>query len=325
VGIAVIVGHVLRHVIESITAASQVHRAAATHRLREAGPIFDRLGGLLAGAQHGVPRAARRMLAIAAGDHGAGDPGIVLGDEHPTIMAARAIDHGDAAIRQLAHAAKADLLLLDCGCVESSRMPSAAVAVGRRPSGDAGVGAALTVVEAQLAVEAGIAVTVSLVDVGIEILGLGAIGLGAEVAAASIVGALLGPEHVPGIDRAIAVGAAQIATREHLDPFGVLAAFGGPETATLTGMILAAASMNLPIILDGEATGVAALLAAHLAPAVNGYLIASQRGYGCMPSIMDALRLESIFAGGVGCGEGAGAAMVLAMLDQVLAPWKNSR
>jgi NaMN:DMB phosphoribosyltransferase len=75
--------------------------------------------------------------------------------------------------------------------------------------------------------------------------------------------------------------------------------------------------------LDGEASGAAALVAARLAPAVTGYLIAAQHGQGCMPAIVAALGLEPVFAGEVGHGEGAGAAMVLGLLDQVLAPWRG--
>lgn len=327
---------VLRHVIESITPASAAHRGEARRRLAGVGAMFDRLGGQLAGAQHGPPRAARRTLVIAAGDHGAADPGIAMGDEHPTVIAARAIDGGDAAVRQLARAARAEVLLLDCGCAESARMPAGAVAVGRRPSGDARQAAALTLLEATAAIEAGIAVAVSLAGGsggegeggarGSDVLGVGVIGLGGELAAAAIAGALLGGERaaavtgLPDEDRALAERAAALG--KTLGPLEVLAAFGGPETATLVGVILAAASMNVPVVLDGEATGAAALVAARLAPAVTGYLIAAQHGQGFMPAFVAALGLPAVFAGGVGHGEGAGAAMVLGLLDQVLAPWQ---
>jgi len=332
---------VLRHVIESISPASEAHRGAAMRRLRERGPMFDRLGGQLAAAQHGPPRAARRTLVIAAGDHGAADPGISFGAQHPTVIAARAIDGGDAAVRQLARAARATVLLLDCGCAESAHLPAGAIAIGRRPSGDARQLAALTPVETIAAIEAGIAVAVSLLDgrasasadagadadaapaLGTDVLAIGAIGLGSELATAALAGALLDPAQLAALPASLDADERALVElgRRHaaeLDPLAALAAFGGPETAALTGLLLAAASMNLPIVLDGEATGAAALVAARLAPAVTGYLIAAQQGHGCMPAILSALGLESIFAGGVGHGEGAGAAMVLGLLDHIL-------
>nr|MDQ3301221.1 nicotinate-nucleotide--dimethylbenzimidazole phosphoribosyltransferase [Myxococcota bacterium] len=98
-----------------------------------------------------------------------------------------------------------------------------------------------------------------------------------------------------------------------------LAAFGGPETAVLAGLILGAASMNVPVILDGYATGAAALVAAALAPAVTGYLIAAHAGAFTQRRILAHLALVPVFEVGLGHGEGTGAAMVLPLLDQVAA------
>jgi nicotinate-nucleotide--dimethylbenzimidazole phosphoribosyltransferase len=318
------VGPVLRHVISSITPASEAHRQAAERRLRQAGPMFDRLGGALAAARHGALRRGRRSIVVAAGDHGAGDPGIALGAHHPTVIAAAAVAAGEAAVCQLARAATADLLLLDCGCAESPQLPASAVVLGRHPSGDARRGAALTIVEVTSGLEAGVATMVSLVDAGTETLAIGAIGLGSEVGAAAIAGALLGPARLSGEAVELGRAARELAESHHLDPLGVLAAFGGPETAVLAGMILAAASMNVPVVLDGEATGAAALIAAALAPPVPGYLIASQRGSGAMPAMVDALGLAAVFAAGVGHGEGAGAALVLGLIDPLLAAWQTT-
>lgn len=329
---------VLRHVVESIGPASRAHRAAAEERQRARGPLFDRLAGQLAAAQHGAPHARRRALVIAAGDHGAADPGLSLGAEHPTVVAARAIDDGSAAVRQLARAARAEILLLDCGTAEAAHLPAAAVTVGRRPSGDARRAAALTPLEVTAALEAGIAVAISLLDgrgeeaaasagaPALDVLGLGALGLGSELCAAALVAAFLGREQLPLAEldddqRRLADLAAAPPYRE---PLAALAAFAGPETCVLTGLLLAAAAMNVPVILDGEATGAAALAASRLAPAAVGYCIASQHGRGCMPAIVSALGLEPVFAGGVGHGEGAAAAMVMGLFDSILEPIVDS-
>jgi nicotinate-nucleotide--dimethylbenzimidazole phosphoribosyltransferase len=102
-------------------------------------------------------------------------------------------------------------------------------------------------------------------------------------------------------------------------PLEILATFGGSETAVLTGLILGAASINVPVILDSYATGTAALLAAAFAPAVTGYLIAAHRGSFTHPAILDHLAIPAAFDVGLGHGEGTGAAMVLPLLDQVAA------
>jgi nicotinate-nucleotide--dimethylbenzimidazole phosphoribosyltransferase len=85
----------------------------------------------------------------------------------------------------------------------------------------------------------------------------------------------------------------------------------------LAGLMLGAASMNVPIVLDGYATGAAALVAAALAPAVTGYLIAAHAGTFTQPRILAHLGLAPVFEIGLGHGEGTGAAMVLPLIDQV--------
>lgn len=153
----------------------------------------------------------------------------------------------------------------------------------------------------------------------LDVIALGAVGLGSEVASAAILGAISG-EVPAGLGDAMAE-AAGIRGREMKGASGleVLATFGGPETAVLAGLILGAASMNVPVILDGYATGAAALVAAAMAPAVTGYLIAAHRGTFTHPAILGSLGLQPIFEVGLGHGEGTGAAMVLPLLDQVAA------
>src|SRR4051812_20142877 len=153
---------VVRHVIESIGAASQASAEAARSRVVAAGvPMLERLAASLAGAQHTPrPRVAKRTIIVVAGDHGAGDPGIELGDSHPTVIAARAIADGSAALAGVARTGHAPIVLVDAGTREPSHMPEVAVGLGRGPGGD--LGAAMTPVDATLALEAGIALAVSL-------------------------------------------------------------------------------------------------------------------------------------------------------------------
>jgi nicotinate-nucleotide--dimethylbenzimidazole phosphoribosyltransferase len=309
------VSQIVRHVIDSITAASRANAEAARAKVAPAGvPMFERLAAALAGAQHTPrPRTANRTIVVAAGDHGAGDPGIDLGESHPTVIAARAIVDGSAALCGVARTAHAPILLVDAGTREPSQLPEVAVSLGRGPGGD--LGTAMTPVDATLALEAGIALAVSLGEA--DVLAIGAIGLGSELAAIALLAALteVPASAVPDLERAAAVGRS-MAGSSGLD---LLSYLGGPDTAVLAGLILGAASTNTPVILDGQATGSAALVAARLAPEVTGYLLAAHRGNEAMPAILAHLGLVPAFEVGLGHGEGTGAAMLLPLLDQVAA------
>ena len=312
---------VLRHVLESISPASAAHAEGA--RLNVAGaamPLLERLAMTIGGAQHTArPRAERRTIVVVAGDHGAGDPGIALGASHPTVIAAHAIADGSAALAQVARSSKTPVLLVDAGAKETAAMPATAVRLGRGASRNLLTGPAMTIVDSALGVEAGIALAISLADQGLDILALGALGVGADVASMALLGAALGAAPTGFSDPvAEAAGAkgAELAGASGLD---LLAAFGGPETAVLAGVIVTAASMNVAVVLDSYATGAAALVAVALAPNVRGYLLAAHGGTFTHPRILAHLGLSPVFEVGLGHGEGAGAAMVLPLLDQVAA------
>ncbi len=312
---------VLRHVLESISPASAAHAEGA--RLNVAGaamPLLERLAMAIAGAQHTArPRAERRTIVVVAGDHGAGDPGIALGASHPTVIAAHAIADGSAALAQVARASKTPVLLVNAGAKETAAMPATAVQLGRGASRNLLNGPAMTIVDAALGVEAGIALAISLADPGLDILALGALGVGADVASMALLGAALGAAPTGFSDPVAEAAGAKGAELASASGLELLAAFGGPETAVLAGVMVTAASMNVAVVLDSYATGAAALVAVALAPNVRGYLVAAHGGTFTHPRILAHLGLTPVFEVGLGHGEGAGAAMVLPLLDQVAA------
>jgi nicotinate-nucleotide--dimethylbenzimidazole phosphoribosyltransferase len=315
------VSQVLQHVIEAIGPASHANAEAVRARIAHANaPVLERLAASLAAAQHTPkPRAAKRTIAVVAGDHGCGDPGIAMGADHPTVIAARTIADGSSALCQVARSASTPIVLVDAGSREPTYMPDIAIQLGRGPSHDLMREPAMTIVDATLGLDAGIALSLSLSEQSLDVLAIGAIGLGSEVASAAILSAVTGqaPDGLSD-DVAEAAGIRGLALRG-AGALEILATFGGSDTAVLAGLILGAASMNVPVILDSYATGAAALVADAFAPNVRGYLVAAHRGSFTHPAILEHLDLQPAFEVGLGHGEGTGAAMVLPLLDQVAA------
>lgn len=101
----------------------------------------------------------------------------------------------------------------------------------------------------------------------------------------------------------------------HLEPRRALAAVGGPEVAFLAGVTLGAASRRAPIVLDGLATSVAALLAVRMEPAVQSALIAGQRSRERAHGLVLAdLGLEPLLQLRLRAGEGVGACLAAQLL-----------
>ena len=250
------------------------------------------LAGWLAGARHAPrPSAERRIVLVIGADHGVLDPGVALGPDHPTIVALAALDGGEAALCRIARTAGATLLLVDAGVAEPAHLPRAVLGVSPgHGSGDLATGAALSIVDVGMALDAGVALATALAEDGVDVLALGAVGR-ARVAAGL---ALVPPA---------------------ASPAAVLAAVGGRDIAVLAGVILAAAAMHVAVIVDGAVTTAAALVAARLAPNAAGYVCAAHAGGGAAAAAARrALGLTPLVAAGLGHGEGAGAAMALPLV-----------
>lgn len=156
---------------------------------------------------------------------------------------------------------------------------------------------------------------------------LGEVGIGNTTVAAALACVLLG---VPAADvvglgsgadadmlarkRAVVAGAVRRATDRHgtalADPLTALAALGGPEFALLAGVTLGATAAGVPVVLDGLATSVAALLAVRHEPAARAALVAGQRSRErAHGAVLTELGLEPLLDLRLRAGEGVGACL----------------
>jgi nicotinate-nucleotide--dimethylbenzimidazole phosphoribosyltransferase len=167
---------------------------------------------------------------------------------------------------------------------------------------------------------------------GRPLLALGEVGVGNTTVAAALAAAMLGcaADDVAGLGagadagmverkRAVverAVTRARTQYGEDLaDPRVALAALGGPEFCLIAGAVLGAAHAGAVVVLDGFATGVAAVCAVAMQPAVSAYLVAGQRSreraHGL---VLEHLGLEPILDLRLRAGEGVGAAFASRLL-----------
>jgi nicotinate-nucleotide--dimethylbenzimidazole phosphoribosyltransferase len=171
---------------------------------------------------------------------------------------------------------------------------------------------------------------------GRGLVALGEVGVGNTTVAAALAAVLLGldADEVVGLgagaDTAIVERKRQIVAaslqRSRLawgdqvtEPLNALECLGGPEFALLTGVSLGAAERGAPIILDGLATSVAALLAVLIEPAVASHLIAGQRSRETAHSaVLARLGLEPLLDLRFRSGEGAGACLAANLLLHAL-------
>ena len=145
---------------------------------------------------------------------------------------------------------------------------------------------------------------------------LGEVGIGNTTVAAALAGA---DAAMLDRKRSVVAGALARAREQHgtalTEPVGALAALGGPELALLTGVTLGAAAAGAPVVLDGLATSLAALVAVRLEPAVQAALVAGHRSRErAHAAVLTELGLEPLLDLRLRAGEGVGACLAAQLL-----------
>jgi NaMN:DMB phosphoribosyltransferase len=176
------------------------------------------------------------------------------------------------------------------------------------------------------------------VDEGEELLVLGAIGDGAETAAAAVTAALVPGAEPAGLlarirteqgriddpawmRRCAAVRDAVHRVRAQSRTAGraVLAELGGPDLATATGILLGAAARRTPVLLDGPVGAAAALAARNLAgPARHWCLLPDHGGHPTVVRVAEVLGLTPCLDLRLELDEGATALAALPLLNAAL-------
>jgi nicotinate-nucleotide--dimethylbenzimidazole phosphoribosyltransferase len=272
-------------------------------------------------------------LVLAAGDHGYARRSVSAYPQEVTGQMLAAFAAGGAAIDVLARETGLRLVVVDAGVLEPVEHPEIRALRLGAGTEDATEGPAMSREDALAGVLAGAAIAEELAAEDIGILATGDMGIGNTTAAAALCAALLPaePEAVcgrgTGIDddgfrrKVEAVRSALAVNRpDSADPVGVLAAVGGFEVAVLTGVCLGGAAARCVVLLDGFVTGAAALVAARLAPAAAGFMVASHRSPEPGHALVLAdLGLRPLLDLGLRLGEGSGAALALPLVSAALA------
>jgi len=327
----------LEHIIATITPGSRAQALGIEQRLAKRGGkklgVLHDLATRVAAARHSPnPDVAKKAIVICAADHGVADPGVDLGLDSPACAAALHIGDGKAAVCALAHSANAQVIVVDCGIRGAANHDLGAAVIDLRiadGSNDIRRGPALSLEAATRAVQTGVALCYSLADEtndGLDVLALGNIGPGAYPASAAIVSVMTGTS-AHDLDDGDEAIAAALSTNlvDKSRPLDVLAKLGGCDIGVLTGLILGAASINVPVVLDSHATSAAALIAVALAPGTADYLLASHGGGNAAHQVaLESLSLSAVFDLGLAHGEGAGAAMILPFVDRAIELTRDS-
>jgi len=269
------------------------------------------------------------QIVIFAADHGIAAEGVSAFPQAVTVEMVRNFARGGAAISVLAKELGADLEVINLGTV-AEHEALGGVIDQRISAGTANFSQQPAMSEQQLAtaLQAGREAVQRARQSGAQLFIGGDMGIANTTAASALACALLNasPEQLAGpgtgldqqgVDHKAAVIKKSIEQHSAaLDsPLRILQHLGGYEIAALTGAYIAAAQAGLPVLVDGFITGVAALFAVKIQPAVKQWMLFSHAS--AEPGhviIMQALNAKPLLDFGMRLGEGSGAATVVPLI-----------
>jgi nicotinate-nucleotide--dimethylbenzimidazole phosphoribosyltransferase len=284
-----------RTLLKALPGPDEAARARAARRSAELsaqGPALGRLASLaewLAAWTGRQPQVVRPLVALFAGSHAS-----VAASRAETQAMVEHAAAGGAMVCQLCAANDLGLKIFDLAL----HLPAGDIA--REPALD----------------ERGCAATMAFgmeaIAGGIDLVCVGAIGVGGAFSAAALMAALHGGsaadwtgDHAAGVEQALATHDGHLK-----DPLEALRRLGGRELAAIAGAILAARMEKIPVILDGYAAlAAAAVLKAAEPSALDHCLLGHVSAEPGMAKAAAALGLKPLLDLSLGDGEGAGAAL----------------
>ncbi len=286
------------------------------------------------------PEIKDKVIITTAGDHGVTEEGVSAYPSEVTAQMVYNFLNGGAAINVLARHVGARHVLVDMGVATNMNFTNTntninintGVFVDKKIAyGTANMAKepAMAYEDAKRSIETGMEVIEHEADRGMDIVGMGDMGIGNTTASSAIVAVITGETigkvtgRGTGIDevgferKVREIGEAiRINKPNKKDPIDVLAKVGGFEIGGMAGAMLEAASRRIPVVIDGLISGAAALIAYELDHAVKDYMIAAHRSVEIGHAVtLDYIGLNPLLALGMRLGEGTGAALGISIVE----------
>jgi nicotinate-nucleotide--dimethylbenzimidazole phosphoribosyltransferase len=274
------------------------------------------------------PRIDPAAIALFGADHGiAVDNSVTPWPQAITGQMLEAMGDNKAAVSVLAGVADVYVEIINVGSIidsKSSNVRNERVASGTQ---DIRITNAMSEIVVRAALEVGAQTAERLIAGGSRCLVTGEVGIGNTTPSAALIAHFTQTtaEQVTGrgsgIDDETHVRKMKIVanlierTKNEEDPIKILADIGGIEIAALTGYILRAASLQIPVVLDGVITLASVIVAHAINPAINQFCIAGHASAepGSQIAIMH-LKLEPILDLELRLGEGTGALLSIPLI-----------
>lgn len=320
----------------AITEAARLKIARKTKPLGSLG-VLEQVAVRLAALQQTLaPKLTRKRICIYAGTHGITAEGVSAYPSEVTGQMVLNFLQGGAAINVLARHAGIDLQIIDTGIntiwpEEIANRPNFFVRSIRPGTRNFLNEPAMSPEECEQAIGIGREQVQRAQADGVEVLGIGEMGIGNTTSASCLLAVLCGFSPAEAVGRGTGVSDAVLTRKIDVVSRAIerhsaaasgepglywLQVVGGFEIAAMTGTILAAAESSLPLVVDGFIATAAAAAAFQIDPRSRNVCFFSHRSdEQAHAKALRALGVEPLLDLKMRLGEGTGAALAMPVLE----------
>lgn len=324
----------LEETIRKIRPVDAAAMAAAKQHWDGLGKPLGSLGRLekaliqIAGIQRtGDVHIDRKALVIMCADNGVVQEGVTQCGQEVTATVAENFLDEKSCVAIMCRRAGTKICPVDIGmAVDTPRVEKQKIAYGTKNMAKE---PAMTREQAVAAIEVGIAKAEELHAQGYEILATGEMGIGNTTTSSAMTAVYLGLDVETVTGRGAGLSSHGLQRKIHAikqaiavnqpdpeDPLDVLAKVGGLDIAGMCGLFLGGAAQQMPVVMDGFISQVAALTAVRLVPECADYILASHVSEEPGANILlKALEKDAFLTCGMRLGEGSGAVALFPILD----------
>ncbi len=274
------------------------------------------------------------VVCVFASDHGVLEEGITPWPQEVTTQMVANFLNGGAAINAIAKQIGAKVSVIDIGVAgDTSRYAGVIDKKIRLGTDNLARRPAMTLKDAEDAVQAGFDVANEVIDEGCDLLVIGDMGIGNTTPSAALIswftnsdveettgrGTGIDDDHMVVKIKAIKAAHSRLQGEGLSDPLEILASIGGLEIAGMVGLILAGALRRVPVVLDGVIADAAAVVGYQLTRNAKDYLFAGHLSQepGAQKAL-DYIGLKPVLVLDLRLGEGTGGCLSVPIIQSAV-------
>ncbi len=279
------------------------------------------------------PSVNKKGVFVFAGDHEVVSEGISAYPQEVTGLMVKNLLNGGAGINVLARSAGANVSIIDIGMKED--IPNAQGLIKKnvkRGAYNIAKGPAMTVEEAEKAINVGIEMAETAFSQRTTMIATGEMGIGNTTPSSALLSALLPADVIDVTGRGTGLDdeglrnkvkvikkALEVNKSSMNDPISTLAAVGGLEIAGICGLCLGGAAHRMIVVVDGFISSAGALVATRINPTVKDYLFFSHQSTETgHRTFFEKERIRPVLDLELRLGEGTGAVLVMKIIEDAL-------